>query len=395
MLNLTLNELIDILKEDKEIKEWFDKHKEFEKKLRELKTVFKVKMASETLEFVLQRVSWKGQKVIRDVPKTYYVLRLGSKDDFDSFILSDNPIVFYPVGAVKEPKRDKKFWDYEGSLPPRTDYNPNKELEAEMKILDKGKVNVNIVRRTPLVAVLEFKGKNLKGNWSLEQESKGSEYFYLNYIGEMNEEELIESSFSLVKRKSVYVLNVQMGVNEWLWIIMLDNPIDKPIEDLQTVRTKIQEDEFSGEVIDKGDVSILNISQVFMSFVFHGEELKGYYILKEYDGKLKFGKSSLPKGLSEPKPLDDIEVETHKNYTIYWIYDARDFHKCENYRKYLKIEVPKWVLDIGVCTYTVPQSIPHLKVVYVITDNSVEPEKVKKWIREQGLVELDFIQIRG
>lgn len=116
-------------------------------------------LSKDKLSFTLQKKSWKGPKVVRDIPVTHYSLNLSNGISFD---LDSNPIKVSPVNGAKTTV-SKKHMDFEGKLPADHPDNPNKELPMKVKILDKGKVE--LIERTERFYSFKFHGSKIKGFW--------------------------------------------------------------------------------------------------------------------------------------------------------------------------------------------------------------------------------------
>lgn len=117
---------------------------------------------SETLRFTLQRVWWKGQKVIRDVPVEKWYLNYSSGI---SYVLDANPIG--QKSGINAISQTGWKMDFEGEIPPGKPGNPNKKIPAHVEILDKGKFQS--IESTPAFGSIKIFGSKLKGFWIMKK----------------------------------------------------------------------------------------------------------------------------------------------------------------------------------------------------------------------------------
>lgn len=150
----------------KELK-WWEKNWTDERALAAIKSIRQIFLKRniltlETLKFTLQRVWWKGQKVIRDVPVEKWMFNYSSGI---SYILDGNPLT-QKSGINAIPKTGWKM-DFEGDIPPGKPGNPNKKIPAHVEILDKGKLQS--IESTPTFASMKIFGTTLKGFWIMKK----------------------------------------------------------------------------------------------------------------------------------------------------------------------------------------------------------------------------------
>lgn len=146
---------------------WWEKNWEGERALAAIKSIRQIFLKRdiltlETLRFTLQRVWWKGQKVIRDMPVEKWYLNYSSGI---SYVLDANPIEQKSgINAIS-----KTGWkmDFEGEIPPGQPGNPNKKISAHVEILDKGKFQS--IESTPAFSSLKIFGTKLKGFWIMKK----------------------------------------------------------------------------------------------------------------------------------------------------------------------------------------------------------------------------------
>lgn len=114
------------------------------------------------LKFTLQRVWWKGQKVVRDVPVEKWWLKFSNGI---YFVLDANPQTQKKgINAIKKIFTDVKFWDFEtGEIAPGKPGNPNKKISAHVEILEKG--TVETIQTTEKFMSFRFSGKKMQGFW--------------------------------------------------------------------------------------------------------------------------------------------------------------------------------------------------------------------------------------
>jgi len=118
------------------------------------------------MNFKLQRIWWKGQKVIRDLPVEKWWLKFANGI---YYVLDANPqIQKKGINAIKKTSTDAKFWDFEkGDISPGKEGNPNKKIPVHVEILEKGKVDT--IETTEKLTSFKFSGAKLKGFWSAKQ----------------------------------------------------------------------------------------------------------------------------------------------------------------------------------------------------------------------------------
>ncbi|MBA7496405.1 hypothetical protein ES702_07013 [subsurface metagenome] len=136
--------------------------------------------------FLLRRVHWRGQFVVRGMPVDHWDLLLdkGAKC-LDEFAGMENPLK-QPEGVscirrdyctgTPEGKPNKEWMKFYGkSIPPNHPEwgNPNKRIPAYMDKVDED--SVNIISDTDTFVSFMFHGKELKGYWIAKRESPTAE----------------------------------------------------------------------------------------------------------------------------------------------------------------------------------------------------------------------------
>lgn len=123
-------------------------------------------------KFVLSRRSYKGQKVIRDMPVLNYYLKFGShRFDLDR----GNPLFDSALNA-NETSEEKFF--IPGIYAPSSPINPNKKIPAEVSIVDSG--DVTVIEDSELFINVDFSGKLLKGKWVFKRKSPSEKLWEMN-----------------------------------------------------------------------------------------------------------------------------------------------------------------------------------------------------------------------
>lgn len=158
---------------------WWEKNLTGEKALSMIKEIRKLFLKRKWLtaelqasQFVLQKHWWKGQKVIRDMPKVHYNLSWVEGNHLATFILDGDPLRVSQTNAVKK-TRNMRWLNFEGEIPPGKPGNPNKRIPVHVNIMDKGKVDV--IEARPNFMSFKFHGTKLKGYWV----AKGSDAQWL------------------------------------------------------------------------------------------------------------------------------------------------------------------------------------------------------------------------
>ena len=368
-------------------------------------------------KYVLHEVSWRGQEVIRRLPQLAWYLRLLTGGEVRSWHLWDNPYYTYPVSAFYEGVVEDKWFDYEGELEPQTQYNPNKRLKARMIILTKGSVEVSKEEETEAeVLRLRFLSGGLKGTWVLEQEDKESTAYTLYPLGELSSNRFVLQEHE-VEGRVHYDIRLDLGKPVLLeWNMRFD---PRKIDSQPAVK-KLCEDKSWMEIpaewterkvgglmtkvrtVDKGDVEVFETSQVFYSFNFKGEELKGHYILIKRNEGWRFEKSPIPWKHSLEDPLEgkafkEPEHEIKLKKLFIYIYDPLLFTRAEpDFREYLPdLKLEEGIEDIIIGLYQVPGKIRYARVMMVVFDpEKWTPEEAKKWVKEKKLKDFVAPQIR-
>jgi len=410
----------------KEYEEWLEWVKEMWKKypkgryLEEEKEE-QVELAKPT--FTLHLVAWKGQKVVRDLPKMKWYLRIDDKGrgKIRSFIIRQgDPRFILPLALADEGRVDRKWLTFEGELEPRTKYNPNKKLKAHMKILDRGEVKIEKIGQH---YILELKGKFMKGRYHLIRREKSN--LYILDRGELSETQKFKVDEHIVNKRKHWDLRIDM--NDYiLEFNLVKNPIETALEEeidaiKKTCYDKTWMRDFKEyterkvggiwtlvKTLDSGEAKIIEHDANFISFFLLGKKIKGYFVaIRKVDG-WKVMKASLPTvKMSEGdpvsgsyyKPFKVRRVPKHPEWFMLEIYDLREFTVCEpeeRVKEYLpNLEIPDGVIDIGICKYQVAGTLHHVRVAYVIFEKDKwTEESARQWIKNNNLHIWDSEMIR-
>jgi len=374
---------------------------------------------NERVRFTLHLNVWQGQVVRRNVPIFRWYLRLDDrgKGKIRSFHLEADPTRYSPIGAIEEPRRERKWLDFEGTIPPRQLYNPNKESPAEMKIIDKGHVEyeVSVTEDDREIVDLVFHGKELTGKWRLIQEDPKSDHYFLQKVEEKFEKVVGRFIYQLHYGPQIpqhFDVRIDVGkpyLDEWS---MQENPVEvgytkavlKKCEDKEWIKPFDGKKVVDGKThflmtLDSGEVNWIEDSMVFKSFIFKGKVLKGYWILKKEDDEWYFQKSKLP--LAKIAPFKEPKIIDEEEYVKIEVYDLRDFSACEvdwkRYKEKLPFKVPDKV-ELNICSYPKYKTISHMRIQSIVfhkPDWDVD-KAVRFFERFEDLIkEWDVPQIRG
>jgi len=135
--------------------------------------------------FVLHRLWWRGQIVVRGMPVIHWRLRWEDGGKARQFVFQKNPLVEESLFAGLKPldyappkgESPHDWFDFSGKIPPGHPENKLKREEVNVEILDEGKVN--IVEDSEEFISFEFKGKALKGYYIAKREQPGSSIWLL------------------------------------------------------------------------------------------------------------------------------------------------------------------------------------------------------------------------
>lgn len=293
--------------------------------------------------FTLHYNSWKGQFVVRGIPKREWYLRLDDGEDgVRTFFIEQDPISYSSVAAEDQGRVNRKWLDFEGDIPPNTKYNPNKKLKAKMKILDKGTVSIEKEKKdSKEVLVLTFKGKVMKGKWALIQEEKGAK----TYVFQKGKVSLSSTSFVLQKhwipKKGVkspkfpadFVFHWDVRLSTGLEFNLYSDPLTSGSSKIKARKKKYSSESIAPwmriskvhtfklvgplptyvDPVDKGSVQVIEDTDAFRSFQFKGSKLKGYWIYKKAEGEQYFQRGKLPVTKDEESQELDLENKRLKN----------------------------------------------------------------------------------
>jgi len=360
--------------------------------------------------YVLHQLSWKGQKVIRDIPTLRWYLSLDMNGvGVRSWELRDNPLYNQPTMAMYLGKMEKKWFDYEGTLKPGQFVYPLKRLEAKLASLARGTALLESSRvdGKELITIRAKTGE-LTGIWTLTQEERASEIYSLS------QEEVSKESAAFVLQKHSWDNNSHFDIRldedkefltEWS---LRKNPAEFEKDELEEVlpkkcwdktwmttegKKKVGNVDTYIEKLDEGTVDIIEDTQNFRSFRFHGEKLKGIWNLRNTGKGWIFQRSLLPGGRLEKT----IEVEEKKEYIVLHLHDIRDFVACESEAKIGLYDIPKLPENVqaNICAYPRLGTIHGVKIqALYFSKPEWDIEKVKSF-DYHSFQDWDGVQIRG
>jgi hypothetical protein len=413
--------------------EW-RKGEKYEKWLAWVKEQWKKGVKSEEEEskqakFTVGYLSYMGQIVVRGIPNQRWFLRIKMGDKVYSWICDYDVTRFSPLPLEYEGVVDKKWFDYEGDVPPNTKYNPSKTLTGKMYVIDEGTCIVDEKTEDGIdVWDVDFNGQHLKGKVRITQEEEKSPIYTFERLSQETmqleeakfvlQEHEIETSEGLKKH---WDIRISKGFEFNIW----GNPLDlkeegqgvralykicRQIEKWMAIKepkTKMMVGDLVTYVtpVDEGTVNLIDVTPPrFISMEFNGKKLKGYFVYIEREGQGIFERAKVPHplaGTGDPAKGDffkPFNVIKKQGWDYYWleIYDHRAFTRCEpSYKEYLPdLEVPKQILDILVCLYPRPGTIHGARVSRVKVSDEWSVEEATKWIKKNKLHTWQGEQIR-
>ena len=167
----------------KDLQFWKERNRskrlEIREKLREALKKKKLKIKLEEGSFVLQWQFFrkKGKKPVRAGPTTeHWHLWIKTPKKLMRFVLVEDPTsVNHPITAIEKSASESHWMNKEGLVKPGTSFNPTKETLSWLYIQDKGPVE--IFEDSIMFKKFRFKGRKLKGVFTLEREAKGQALF--------------------------------------------------------------------------------------------------------------------------------------------------------------------------------------------------------------------------
>jgi len=158
----------------------------------------------------------------------------------------------------------------------------------------------------------------------------------------------------------------------------------------------------------QGELLIYHRDPYVMTFYISGQGLFEWFVIRKQDGMWELEKSRLPtKMTSEGDPLAGVpfspyrvgKVRKRPQFFEVTLYDHRHFtwcHTLDAVKAYLpKLVIPKGV-EVNLCRFTVPGTIPHVRVASVIFDRERwTPSKARAWIDKNKLAEFVKPMIEG
>ena len=384
----------------------------------------------------------------RQMPQFRWYLLLDDKGKgkVRTFFLDGFPLREDIMGAYEMDRSDRKWLGYSGKTEPGSQFNPNKELVGQYTIIDKGMVSYesSMVDGEEHIT-LKFKGKKLKGEWTLIQEEKGADVYTFEKLSEHELSELASGKFVLDihefpegsgKRHldlrfhipgESFLREFNLFTTDEIWEYPEEKPVQarlKQCEDLEWMKVKPKGTRMKAygkwsivETIDHGDIEIIEENPNFISMTIKGKKLNGYYIARKVNHLWQFMKSKLPSPLcsadyifyyqlskeGDPRagvPYKDFVIEQKRGWDhfIVHIYDLRKFTRVEPDEKvkdYLpELEIPAGV-QIGIGLFPVPGKIHHARVAYVVFDSDKWTyDRAIDWIKKNKLDQFIRTQIR-
>ncbi len=114
---------------------------------------------------------WKGQEVVRKTRQEDWHIKVAGK----KFHLDDNPIHTDEVSASEFEGEDDFFKP--GTYKPESYVNPNKEINANIELVDEGEID--IIKQDPTTLHVKFKGDKLEGIYVFSRSTKESQIWRL------------------------------------------------------------------------------------------------------------------------------------------------------------------------------------------------------------------------
>ncbi|RLI97841.1 MAG: hypothetical protein DRP00_03335 [Candidatus Aenigmatarchaeota archaeon] len=254
--------------------------------------------------------------------------------------------------------------------------------------------------------ILSFSGK-LGKFWKLEQEERGSDLYSFS---KSNIKKAF-GSFVLQKHSwkggSHYDIRIDEGEDYLLEWSLQKDPRKYEIDESEKVVLKKCYDKswltFEGKrkvgnvmtdvkILDSGKVDFIEKSQLFRSFIFHGDSLKGYYVLKSDGKEWRFIRSALPSMKKE------LKYEEKSNFIRVHLHDIRDFTRCEGEEKAKRYKIPKLPegVEANICLFPRPGTIHGAKIQSLKFDKKLwSIEKIKREFNFKSYIEWEGVQIRG
>ena len=298
------------------------------------KKELKLKTIREVLEtvhkFQLKRLWWRGQIVVRGMPRVFYILLIHNKKIHSGWHFTRNPIRtlgFETVETVQEylEQEDKllecpcileqvmqvvqipltdlssDLLKDKGTLSPEHPLNPNEEIPLYFDTIDKGTVRV-IAEDKDAFYRLELKGKHLKGIFALQRTSPSSPMWKFRYSELPQPKETVETEFVL--HKHYHNVNPHWDIrikldNRLLEFNVYKNPVEmEPGEEAEARKKYCQdltwfikkgrgiERKVAGKwtKIDVIDYGVAKVSEDHNFIELHGEKVDGVFEYK--NGKL-------------------------------------------------------------------------------------------------------------
>lgn len=371
--------------------------------------------------FTLHMNSWMGPVHVRGIPEKEWYLRIDAGDGIRSWVMTEgDPVYESPQPMNYEGKVSKKWMDFEGVIKPGKTYNPNKELDAKMIIEDNGTVDWDSKIENGVETIhAKFHGKKLKGEWEIVQEEKGQDTFTME---KLSMEELLKTEFVLHRhywdekehwdlrwkvsddhKQEINIMNDPLGLKEEEPVQAIFKDIEETPEEVKywmitegtKIERKVGELVTYVDVLDHGDITIIEQSPEFISMNVNGEKFKGYFVAKKVEKGWIFQKAALPKaqtlagGDPTSGPYRPFIKKQKKGWDYYWLYlyDMKGFSRCvEDHKKYLPdLTLPGYIEEISVCLYPRPGTVHGARVAALKVDAETDQKTVDSWIKKEKL----------
>lgn len=399
--------------------EWTKKNfpEQYQKWLKYMKSSEESSTLS-NVRFTLSLVSWMGPPHIRKTPRFKWLLFIDDKKGkLRTFRIDGSPLRGNILGVEELERSSKKWLDYEGPLSHENPWVETRKLEGHMIILDKGTVSYDVEKKNKRELIrLNFKGKKLKGKWSVYQDEEGTSFYTMTKLSEVELEqfEYVFHEHQLVGFKPHWDIRIRTEPGQLFEINLWDDirkekrstALPKICDDMSWfIKEGKKREKMVGNIksyvtpLDYGKVNIIENTPRFKSFEFHSEKngLKGLYVLVKEDGKYYFEKESLP-GEKRSEELDfNIEQKKGWNYFIVKVHDMRKYSRCESpdmAKEYLKIDIPEGI-EVYICLFYRPGKIHGAEVgeVKFYTDKWTKEDAIS-WIKKNNLDSWEGEQIR-
>jgi len=390
--------------------------KKFPKEYARWEEYMKKKKSLGRARMTIVEHTWMGAGTRRGVPqREWHLLIDDGETKIMDFRTESSPIFESPIAFSYEGRISKKWLDYEGKLKPLEHWNPNRELESNLKIWYKGVISLNKEKKNGIsVYTIKSNKAPLKGTFTLRQEEKGSVFYT------WRREKILSKAYFVYDRHTIedtshYDLRIKLpeldyiieysGMRKDLSKLKIEEPVyafRKKCYDLEWVNPRFKKGmrKVAGrwtkvERLDIGSIQIIENNVDFMSMKLRGKKLNGYYTARRTDGIWIVMESKLPKGLSSGDPRTGEYFSPFKiiqkrgwNYFRVLIYDPRAFTRLEPF-EYTRLYFPDLKIpsdiDIRIGLFSRVGRIHGARVVAVDFPLDWSEKKAVSWIKKNGL----------